>query len=173
LDLFCNSGGFGLNASKAGASEVCFVDVSQKEIELAKFNFELNNLKSKAEFIKCDAFDYLNQAVSQKIKYDAAIIDPPSFVKNKKNLPLALKAYEKLYRKSLQIVKDDGIVCFASCSHHLNENMFKEVVLRAVKKEKKILREIRFLGAAPDHPKLITMPETSYLKFGVYQVFSL
>jgi 23S rRNA (cytosine1962-C5)-methyltransferase len=88
-------------------------------------------------------------------------------------LPLALKAYEKLYRKSLQIVKDDGIVCFASCSHHLNENMFKEVVLRAVKKEKKILREIRFLGAAPDHPKLITMPETSYLKFGVYQVFSL
>lgn len=173
LDLFCNSGGFGLNAAFAGAIEIDFVDSSEKEISLAKENFELNSFKSKANFVKADAFEFLELAIRSEKKYDAVFVDPPAFAKSKKNLPSAIKGYEKLFRKSLKITNDSGFAAFSSCSHHIDEFTFKDIVKNSARKEKKILREIYFGGAAPDHPKLASMPETSYLKFGLYQVFSL
>jgi len=104
LDGFCNSGGFGLHAAINGASSVTFVDSSSEEIKNAKFNFELNKLNSKSEFISSDVFDYLESCIASGKKFDVVILDPPAFAKNKKSLPKAIKAYEKLNRLGMEIL---------------------------------------------------------------------
>ncbi len=170
LDAFCNTGGFGLHASYAGADSVTFVDSSQPAIKSAEENFHLNDLKSRSEFIAEDVFDFLNRCNENNKSFDLVNLDPPAFTKSKKNLPTAIKGYEKLNRLALQIVVDGGYLTTSSCSHHLSKEEFIRAINQAAVKSRKRIQQIHFNGASIDHPQLPAMPETSYLKFDVFKV---
>ena len=170
LDAFCNTGGFGLHAACAGAESVAFADSSSTAIENAKENFGLNNLSSKAEFIVEDVFDYLNRCKETNKFFNLINLDPPAFAKNKKSLPSAIKGYEKLNRLALLVINDGGFLSTSSCSHHLNENDFLNIINRSSVKSGRQIQLIYFSGASSDHPRIPSMPETSYLKYAVFKV---
>lgn len=169
-DLFCNSGGFGLHAAKAGAASVTFADSSASEIENVKTNIELNNIKCPIEFATTDIFDFLEKCISQNKKYDVVMIDPPAFAKNKKALPKAKKGYEKLNKLALQVLNDSGYLVTSSCSHHLLKGEFIRIVNSAALKAGKVIQLIKFNSASLDHPELPGMNETAYLKFLVFRI---
>jgi 23S rRNA (cytosine1962-C5)-methyltransferase len=170
LDAFCNSGGFGLHAAKAGASRVTFVDSSKAEIENAKYNFQLNGLNSESEFVESDLFDYLESCISSNKRFDIVMLDPPAFAKSRKSIPTAIKGYTKLNRLALQIVNVGGYLVTSSCSHHIKQNDFIEAVNKASAKSDRSVQLIYLSGASLDHPRLPAMEETSYLKFAVFRV---
>lgn len=170
LDCFCNSGGFGLHAAANGSSKVTFVDSSANEIENVKNNRALNELTNEAEYVCSDVFDYLEKCVAEKKKFDIVNIDPPAFAKSKKNLPKAIKAYEKLNRLALEVVKDSGFVFSSSCSHHLKKEDFVDTIRAAAVKANKNIQLIYTNGASMDHTSLPAMNETEYLKFHVIKV---
>jgi len=170
-DIFSNSGGFGLHSLKAGAKSVTFVDSSSREIESVKENLSLNNLNIDSKYFVKDAFDFLDEAVGMKKRYDVVMLDPPAFAKNKKSLHTAEKGYEKLNKLALLCVKDGGYLVSSSCSYHLQKENFLNCLNRAESKSSKDIQLIHFSGASLDHPRLSAMPETSYLKFAVFKVF--
>lgn len=171
-DIFCNSGGFGLHALKAGASSVDFVDSSKIEIENVKENQKLNLIQAESNYYVMDAFEFLHESFTKKRTYDVVMIDPPAFAKSKKILPTAEKGYEKLNRLALQIVNDGGYLVSSSCSFHLQKENFLNCINRAAARLGKTLQLIRFSNASLDHPQLPAMPETNYLKFAVFKVFN-
>ena len=171
LDCFCNSGGFGLHAAKNGAESVTFVDSSKHEIENVKANFELNSFDCSQEYAADDVFDYLEKCISQNQKFDVVIIDPPAFAKNKKSLHAAVKGYEKLNRLALQVVNDEGLFFTSSCSHHLKEETFLDIIRSAAVKADKSIQLFHFNNASMDHPSLPAMEETIYLKFAGIRIF--
>ena len=170
LDAFCNSGGFGLHAAKAGASKVTFVDSSAHEIESAKENFKLNNFTAETEFIEEDVFNYLEKSAASGVKFDIVMIDPPAFAKSRKNIPTAKKGYERLNKLALQCVSNGGYLVTSSCSYHITRDDFISAISSASVKAGKSVQLVYFNSASMDHPKLPSMPETSYLKFGVFRV---
>ncbi|HOI28149.1 MAG TPA: class I SAM-dependent rRNA methyltransferase [Melioribacteraceae bacterium] len=170
LDCFCNSGGFGLHAALNGAGSVTFVDSSSQELKNASGNFVLNGFNSESQFIDSDVFDYLEKCISQNLKFDAVIIDPPAFAKNKKSLPKAIKGYEKLNRLAMQIVTPGGFLFTSSCSYHLKDSQFLEILNSASVKSGREVQQFYYNNASKDHPKNPAMEETSYLKFSALSV---
>ena len=170
LDAFCNSGGFGLHAAGAGAKEVTFADSSSVEIENAKVNYNLNNFTVPAEFVVSDVFDYLENCKSSNKKFDIVIIDPPAFAKSKKSLPAAIKGYEKLNRLAMECVNENGLLISSSCSYHLKQESFIQIVGNSAAKAGKSIQLIYFNNASLDHPQNPAMEETVYLKFGVFRI---
>lgn len=162
LDLFCYSGGWGLRALKAGAAHVTFVDESRDALELVKRGLAANGIApERAELHRGDVFDFLAR---QQDSFDAVVADPPAFVKSRQNLPQAIKAYQKLSRLAWRRLKPGGVLFACSCSHHLAESDFLSLLAEAVAKEHGLAHLIYRGGPAPDHPVLLSMPETSYLK---------
>lgn len=171
VDVFCNSGGFGLHALSAGAKSVDFVDASVIEIENVKKNILLNKMGGEVNYFINDAFEFLLEQENANKKYDIVMLDPPAFAKSKKSLPAAEKGYEKLNRLALQIVEDGGYLVTSSCSYHLKKENFMNCINRAAVKAEKLVQLLHFNEASLDHPKLPAMEETSYLKFAVFKVF--
>ncbi len=170
VDLFCNAGGFGLHAAKAGATSITFVDSSLSETENAKGNFKLNELKTDSEFIASDVFSFIERCISENKKYDVVILDPPAFAKSKKDLAAAKKGYEKLNKIAFQIINREGYLISSSCSHHLSRTEFRQIINSAASKVERNIQLIHFNGASLDHPELPGMNETSYLKFAVFRI---
>lgn len=170
IDVFCNSGGFGLHAARAKASEVVFSDSSQTALDTARLNYKLNGSVVPVEFICKDAFNLLEDRMISGIKYDIVILDPPSFAKQKKNLQKALKGYEKLNKLAMAAVSYDGYLVTSSCSGHVSRGDFYKAIIDAGRKSSRKLQLVHFAGAAHDHPVIPAMPETSYLKFAVFRV---
>jgi 23S rRNA (cytosine1962-C5)-methyltransferase len=171
LDGFCNSGGFGLHASYAGAESVLFVDSSKTEIENARNNFLLNKFEIHSDFIEYDMFDYLEKCISENKKFDVVMIDPPAFTKSKKSILPALKGYEKLNKLALKCINEGGFLVSSSCSHHIDERSFIDAIVNASGKSGKAMQLIHKGGASLDHPQIPSMEETSYLKFAVFIVY--
>jgi 23S rRNA (cytosine1962-C5)-methyltransferase len=169
LDAFCNSGGFGLHAAKAGASKVLFVDSSETEIDNAKKNFKTNRLKSEAEYLTEDVFDCLYRLVGEQKKYDVVMLDPPAFAKSKKTVAIASKGYEKINKRALQLL-EDGFLVTSSCSHFISRDDFFQIIINAARKSRRNIQLVYYNGASADHPELPAMPETTYLKFAVFRV---
>ncbi|HOP51000.1 MAG TPA: class I SAM-dependent rRNA methyltransferase [Ignavibacteriales bacterium] len=170
LDLFANSGGFGLNALKAGANHVTFVDYSENEIDNIKNNLTLNNFFDKFDLITDDAFTYLEKQISNGKKFDVVMVDPPAFTKSKKNLKNAIMGYEKLNNLALKCVRNMGLLVTSSCSHHLTKDEFIKIVNKAALKNNKVAKLLYFNTAGPDHPVNPAMEETSYLKFAIFNI---
>ena len=173
LDAFCNSGGFGLHALKAGAEKVTFIDSSASEIEKAKSNYSLNGFEKEAEYEAGDVFNYLEKCKTGNSKFDVVMIDPPAFAKNKKTLAVARKGYERINKLALEAVENNGWLVTSSCSFHLSEGEFIAAINKAAQKARKNIQLIHFNNASLDHPTLPQMPETSYLKFAVLKVTAL
>ena len=163
LDLFCNEGGFALNAAYAGAEDVTAVDSSEHSITAAKQNAALNN-SDKIKFITGDVFDYINKLFQTQERYDMIILDPPSFTKSKKNLYTALKGYGELNYKAMRLLKPNSFLFTFSCSYHINEKSFEEMLIKSSEEAKRKIQIVEFRNCSFDHPVLPQMPETKYLK---------
>lgn len=170
LDVFCNTGGFGLHAVSQGAAEVLFTDISEPALTSVKANYELNKFTGKAEFLLGDAFNVLKELHLQKRTFDLVIADPPAFVKSRKRIQEGIKGYINVNSLALNLVKSGGYYATASCSHHISRDMFLEAIHKAALKAGRELRLLHLGGAAEDHPVLLAMPETEYLKFAFFAV---
>ena len=170
LDCFCNSGGFGLHAARGGAASVTFVDSSQEAINQAKANFELNGFNSQSEFFTEEVFDFLEKCKASNRKFQIVNLDPPAFAKTKKSLENAIKGYERLNRLGIEALEPGGFLISSSCSFHLKEQTFFEVVRNASLKAQRKIQTVYYNQAALDHPTLPMMDETVYLKFGIFRV---
>ena len=170
LDCFCNEGGFALTAAFAGAKSVLGIDISKSAVEKCKENSKLNGFSKLCKFEVKDVFDALEIYVNDKKYFDTVIIDPPSFTKSKKNIPVARKAYKKINSLGIQLIQNEGYLITSSCSHHIDESEFLDIINEAAAKNNVQLRLLEFHSAGPDHPILLSMPETKYLKFGIFYV---
>lgn len=169
LDVFTNDGGFALNALSGGARSAILVDSSKEALQRADRNAQLNSFTDYS-LVAADAFDMLEKMVEAKETFDIVILDPPSFTKSRKNLPGALKAYKRLNKLGLQLLRNGGFLATASCSHHVSEEDFLQSVHQAAQASGLQLRLIHKNSQPFDHPVLLAMPETSYLKFACFYV---
>ena len=162
LDLFCYNGAWSLAAAKAGAVEVVGVDQSAQAIAQARNSSVRNAVNGCCSFVVQDVFQFLKSV--PKGAFDCVVLDPPAFAKIKKSLPEAQKGYTDVNRRALLALKQGGLLVSSSCSYHLSDEMFREVLLQAAQASGRQLRLIEARGQAKDHPVLLAMPETSYLK---------
>jgi 23S rRNA (cytosine1962-C5)-methyltransferase len=163
LDLFCNEGGFALNTAFAGAKEITAIDSSQYAIDRGIHNADLNGFQN-ITFICKDVFKYLESNDSVKNIFDVIILDPPSFTKSKKNVNPAIEGYIELNSKAMKLLKPDSVLFTFSCSHHIDEKTFENIIAKSALKAKRKVQIIDFKNCAYDHPVLPQMPETKYLK---------
>lgn len=168
LDCFCNAGGFALRAAQGGAERVLGVDASGPTVKLATGNAALNGF-SQVEFLESDVFRFL-ESVSGDPVFDVVILDPPSFSPRKKDVPKARKAYRRLNQLGIEALAPGGILVTASCSFHLREEVFYQIVGEAAVRAGRRLQLLERRQQAPDHPILPAMPETAYLKLGIFRV---
>lgn len=162
LDLFCYGGAWGIAAASAGAARVVGVDESAGAVGQANLNAEINGVGDRCEFKKEEAFRFL--AAMERGIFDLIILDPPAFAKTRSALPDALKGYTDLNRRALLHLKPGGILATCSCSYHMSEELFVRAILMAAQAAGRQLRLLEARGQAMDHPVLLAMPETRYLK---------
>ncbi len=169
LDCFCNDGGFALNAARGGASSVLALDISGEAVGRAAANARLNGITA-VEARQADVFEYLPVLAGKGMQFDAVILDPPSFTRSKKNVQPAKKGYRELHGNALALLRRGGMLLTASCSHHIEPDVFLTLIDESARKCGRKLQMLEWRGAAPDHPTLPAVPETRYLKFGVFRV---
>ena len=168
LDVFCYQGGFALHLAPR-CSHVCGVDSSRPALEVAEQNAELNPalLKDKGkeiEWIEANAFDLLKDYSSSGQRYDTIVLDPPAFAKSKRDLDAALRGYKELNLRALKMLRTGGIMVTCSCSYHVSPPEFIAMLAGAARDARRTLRLVEVRGQAKDHPILLNIPETAYLK---------
>jgi len=161
LDVFCYQGGFALHLA-SNCKSVTGVDSSRPALEAADQNAALNGRD--IEWIEANAFDLLKDYSSAGRQYDTIVVDPPAFAKTKKNLETALRGYKELNLRALKMLRPGGILVTCSCSYHVSEAEFLEVVADAARDTHRSIRLLERRGQSKDHPILPLVPETSYLK---------
>jgi 23S rRNA (cytosine1962-C5)-methyltransferase len=161
LDVFCYHGGFALHLAQHG-SKVTGVDSSRPALEVADRNAALNGRE--IEWIEANAFDLLRDYASAGQQYDIVVLDPPAFAKSKRNLDTALRGYKELNLRALKMLRSGGILITCSCSYHVSPAEFLEVVAQASLDAHRSPRILESRTQAKDHPVLLAVPETAYLK---------
>ena len=161
LDVFCYQGAFALHLAKT-CSRVVAVDSSRPALEVADKNALLN--QREIEWIEANAFDLLKDYSASGRQYDTIVLDPPAFAKNRQNLETALRGYKELNLRALKMLRPGGVLVTCSCSYHVSEAEFLEMVANAGRDVHRTLRVLERRGQAKDHPVLVNVPESSYLK---------
>ncbi|MBS0350481.1 MAG: class I SAM-dependent rRNA methyltransferase [Proteobacteria bacterium] len=164
LDVFSYLGAWSIQAAKCGAAEVWAVDSSAAALEQCQQNAELNQLKSTIHLCHNDAFDQLKKFIEAKKQFDVIVLDPPAFIKKRKDFSSGFLAYKRLNTLALQLLSNNGILISASCSHHLSLEDLQNVILAASISAKKPVRIIARGHQGLDHPVHPAIPETDYLK---------
>jgi 23S rRNA (cytosine1962-C5)-methyltransferase len=167
LDMFCYQGGFALHLANK-ATNMTGVDSSRPALEVADKNALLN--QSEIEWIEANAFDLLKDYSQTGRQYDTIVLDPPAFAKTRKNLETAMRGYKELNLRALKMLRPGGTLVTCSCSYHVGEAEFVEVVADAARDAHRTVRLVEKRGAAKDHPVVLGVPETSYLKCLVIHV---
>ena len=166
LDVFCYQGGFALHLARA-CDRVTAVDSSRPALEVAEQNETLNADQRRGpeiEWIEANAFDLLRDYADARRQYDVIVLDPPAFAKSQRNLETALRGYKELNLRALKMLRPGGILVSCSCSYHVKEADFLQVLAAASADAHRTLRILERRGAALDHPAIAAIPETSYLK---------
>ncbi|VTS02315.1 23s rrna methyltransferase : Uncharacterized protein OS=Planctomyces maris DSM 8797 GN=PM8797T_01144 PE=4 SV=1: Methyltrans_SAM [Gemmata massiliana] len=163
LDAFCYSGGFGLYAANAGASEVLSVDASEPALELARRNANANNL-SNITFANADVFKHLGELVASGRQFDVVVLDPPKFARNRAAVPEALKGYRRLHQLALKLLAKDGILVSCCCTGLIAMTDLEELLAQVSTEARRDLQIIERRGPAADHPVAVTCRESGYLK---------
>ena len=166
LDAYSYSGGFGILAAKAGASETVCLDSSAPALALAEDSAAANQVSIRA--VKADVFEELERLAAQKETFDIVVADPPPFVKSKKDLEPGAKAYRKLARLAAAVTAPGGLLLLASCSHNISAERFAAECAAGITRGGRKAALIRSAGAGPDHPVHPMLPESAYLKALVY-----
>lgn len=161
LNTFCYTGGFSVYALKAGATEVCSVDISEKAVALAAENAILNGIKKNHSTVAADVPQYLKD---NKQAYDVVVLDPPAFAKNLSKKHQAVMGYKRLNQLGIQTVKPGGLLFTFSCSQVIDDTLFANTVTAAGIEAGRNARILHRLGQGPDHPVNLFHPEGHYLK---------
>jgi 23S rRNA (cytosine1962-C5)-methyltransferase len=161
LDVFCYQGGFALHLART-CEKVTGVDSSRPALETAEKNASLNG--KEIEWIEANAFDLLRDYSDHGKKYDSIVLDPPAFAKSRRDLGTALRGYKELNLRALKMLQPDGLLITCSCSYHVNVSDLLEVVSSAAQDSHRIVRVLENRGQSKDHPTVIGIPETAYLK---------
>ena len=172
LDVFCYQGGFALHLARV-CDQVTGIDSSRPALEVADQNAALNQGllgQKEIEWIEANAFDLLKDYAASNRRYDAVVLDPPAFAKSKRDLDAALRGYKELNLRALKMLRPGGLLVTCSCSYHVSEASFLEMLASAALDARRNLRLIEVRGQSKDHPVLLNVPETSYLKCVVANV---
>jgi 23S rRNA (cytosine1962-C5)-methyltransferase len=167
LDVFCYQGGFALHLAKS-CDKVTGVDSSRPALETAEKNAALNGRE--IEWIEANAFDLLRDYSDQGKRYDCVVLDPPAFAKSRRDLPTALRGYKELNLRALKMLRSGGILVSCSCSYHVSQSELLETISAAALDSHRILRILENRGASVDHPTILGIPETAYLKCSILLV---
>ncbi|MFH1219096.1 MAG: class I SAM-dependent rRNA methyltransferase [Candidatus Eisenbacteria bacterium] len=168
LDCFCYTGAWSLACARGGAAEVLGLDSSRPAIELARRNLERNperdGRSSSVRFAVADVFDELPRLAAAKEKFDIVILDPPSLTRNRKGLSGAERGYVHLNKLALGLLSPGGYLVTCSCSHHVSGDAFRDMLKTAASLARKQVMVLGRGGQPEDHPSLLGLPETDYLK---------
>jgi len=166
LDVFCYQGGFALHLAPR-CSHVTGVDSSRPALEIADQNAALNRAQfhgKEIEWMEANAFDLLKDYSTSGHQYDTIVLDPPAFAKSKRELDAAMRGYKELNLRALKMLRPGGILVTCSCSYHVSQVDFLEMLSVAANDAHRVLRLLEVRGQAKDHPVLLNVPETAYLK---------
>ena len=161
LDVFCYQGGFALHLASS-CSKVTGVDSSRPSLEVADRNASLNSRE--IEWVEANAFDLLRDYADAGRRYDTIVLDPPAFAKSKSNLETALRGYKELNLRALKMLRPGGILVSCCCSYHVSPAQYLDVLRISAQDVHRNLRIVENRGQAKDHPILLNVPETEYLK---------
>jgi 23S rRNA (cytosine1962-C5)-methyltransferase len=168
LDAFCNQGSFALHCAKAGAASVLGLDSAFDAVAQAKKNADRNGLKG--DFQGVNVFDWFTAQRDAAPAWDLIILDPPPFAKSKSALEGALRGYKELNLRAMKALTPGGILATYTCSHHMQDAQLREVLADAAADAKRRVHVLEFCHQPPDHPVLVTMPESEYLRGYVLRV---
>jgi len=170
LDVCTYQGGFALHMAEV-CERVTGVDASRAALAVADRNLALNpHLKANVDWIEADAFELMRAFESEKKGYDTIVLDPPAFAKTKRAAEGAIRGYKELNLRAMRMLSAGGTLVTCSCSHHVGLEEFTGVVAAAAADAKRRVQVLEVRGAAPDHPAVLTLPETSYLKCLILRV---
>lgn len=173
LDCFTHTGSFAFNAVMGGAKRVTAVDISEEALSTARKNAALNDFSGKGvlDFLCADVFDLLPALEKEgKSPYDLIILDPPAFTKSRKTVANAERGYKEINYRAMKLLPRGGYLATCSCSHFMENSLFVKMLHAAAADAGVTLRQIEARQQAPDHPILMNVPETDYLKFYLFQV---
>lgn len=169
LDCFTHTGSFALHAAYYGAADVTGVDISEYACECAAENARLNGLDN-VHFVAANAFDLLKEKQTAGEKYDVVILDPPAFTKTRGAVESALRGYKEINLRAMKLLRDGGYLVTCSCSQHILPPLFQKMVQEAAEDTHTRLMQVEFRTQGRDHPILPALPETQYLKCGIYRI---
>ena len=170
LDAFCHTGTFGTHAGLYGAGSVTFLEISDIALSGARENARLNAIEDRSTFVLGNAFDVLRQMERERDSFNVVILDPPAFTKSKDTLEGAIRGYKEVNLRAFKLIRPGGFLVSCSCSHHMSRDLFMQVVVEAGQDAGRRLRLVEYRTQAKDHPILVGMPETEYLKCAILQV---
>lgn len=171
LDCFTHTGSFALNAAAGGAKHVTAVDVSDSAVAMARQNAERNGLDGKMDFLAADVFNLLPELEKNgKKPYDFIILDPPAFTKSRRTISSAERGYKEINFRAMKLLPRGGYLATCSCSHFMPNELFVKMLLSAASDAGVQLKQIEARQQCRDHPILLNVPETDYLKFYIFQV---
>jgi 23S rRNA (cytosine1962-C5)-methyltransferase len=162
LDCFSNQGGFALACALAGASEVTAIDISADACAAIEANAQRNNVR--LNVTEANVFDWLKAATTRGDRYNLIILDPPSFTRDRARLNDALRGYKEIHLRAAQLLDNGGLLATFCCSHHVSDAIFLDVITDAMVDAKKTARLRASYTQRPDHPIILGLPESSYLK---------
>lgn len=170
LDAFAYNGAFGLNAARAGASEVVAIDISSDAVDLINKNIALNGAQKVMRAECADVFDVLKKYEEAGEKFDVIILDPPAFTKSAKMIQKAYGGYKEINLRAMRLLRDSGILVTCSCSYFFDSRVFYEMLARAAADSHRRVQILEKRGAAPDHPILLGYSRSEYLKCAIARV---
>jgi len=164
LDAFSYDGLFAVRAAQAGARSVLCLDQSEEALARARRNAERNGVGACIATEKVNAMHDLRARAEGPERYELVIVDPPAFARSRREIEGAMRGYRELNKRALALLAPDGVLVSASCSHNVGRGEFLDTLAAAALEVGRAARLFRFEGAAPDHPVLVTLPESEYLK---------
>ncbi len=171
LDCFCHTGAFSVYAARYGAKEVKGIDIASPALALAEKNASKNGFSGTCTFREGNAFDELRSLERNKEKYDLIILDPPAFTKSRRALEGALRGYKEINLRAMKLLPPGGFLVTCTCSYHMSESSFLDVINDAAKDAGRRLRLVELRRQSRDHPMLLASAETHYLKCAYLQVW--
>jgi 23S rRNA (cytosine1962-C5)-methyltransferase len=168
LDCFSFHGSFALHMAK-GCERVTAVDISEPVIESARRNAELNDVTN-VEFVAANVFDLLRDYDDAGERFDTIVLDPPAFAKNRGAVEAALRGYKEINLRALRLLNPGGVLITCSCSYHVGEELFLDMLAEAARDAGRAVQIVEKRAQSRDHPILLTVPETYYLKCIVARV---
>jgi len=169
LDCFCYQGEWALHLARGGATSVLAIDSSEPALALARANATRAGFGDRIAFARGSVFDELRRLESAGERFGIVVMDPPALVKSRRHLAAAARGYRELNRAAMAMLEPEGVLVTSSCSHHLEDSLFRQVLLEAARQARRPMRLLDWSAESPDHPQLLAVPETHYLKCAVLQ----